>query len=95
MMGSKDFVSSVSFKLKIENNDFVSFNGQSITFRLSGKEVLSFQMTKTIIKARYYPQYKTESETQISKDNTPTNLPSKLQNFKQNFLSGKGFVVYR
>ena len=35
MMESKDVISSISFKLKIENNELVSFNGQSITFRLS------------------------------------------------------------
>ena len=38
-METKDFVSSISFKLKNENGDLVSFNGQSITFRLSIKEV--------------------------------------------------------
>ena len=39
MMESKDFVSSISFKLKMEDNDLVSFNGQRITFRLSIKEI--------------------------------------------------------
>ena len=39
MMNTKDFVSSINFKLKNENDNFVSFNGQSITFRLSIKEV--------------------------------------------------------
>ena len=39
MMNTKDFFSSNNFKLKNENDDFVSFNGQSITFRLSIKEV--------------------------------------------------------
>ena len=39
MMNTKDFVSSINFKLKNENDVFVSFNGQSITFRLSNKEV--------------------------------------------------------
>ena len=39
MMNTKDFISSINFKLKNENNDFVSFNGQSITFRLSIKEI--------------------------------------------------------
>ena len=34
MMQSKDIVSSICFKLKTENNQLVSFNGQSITFRL-------------------------------------------------------------
>ena len=39
MMESKDFISSICFKLKNENNELVSFNGQSITFRLSIKEI--------------------------------------------------------
>ena len=34
MIESKDIISSISFKLKIENNELVSFSGQSITFRL-------------------------------------------------------------
>ena len=39
MMESKDVISSICFKLKNENGDLVSFNGQSITFRLSIKEI--------------------------------------------------------
>ena len=39
MMESKDFISSVNFKLRNENGNLVSFNGQSVTFRLSIKEV--------------------------------------------------------
>ena len=39
MMETKDFISSMSFKLKNENKELVSFNGQSLTFRLSIKEV--------------------------------------------------------
>ena len=39
MLESKDVISSISFKLKNENNELVSFNGQSITFRLSIKEI--------------------------------------------------------
>ena len=39
MMESKDVISSICFKLKNENNQLVSFNGQSITFRLSIKEI--------------------------------------------------------
>ena len=35
MMQSKDIITSICFKLKNENNQVVSFNGQSITFRLS------------------------------------------------------------
>ena len=38
MLESKDVVSSVCFKLKNENNQLVSFNGQSVAFRLSIKE---------------------------------------------------------
>ena len=39
MMDSKDIISSICFKLKNENNQLVSFNGQSVTFRLSIKEI--------------------------------------------------------
>ena len=39
MMESKDIFSSICFKLKYENDQIVSFNGQSITFRLSIKEI--------------------------------------------------------
>ena len=39
MMESKDIISSICFKLKIENGNLVSFNGQSVTFRLSIKEI--------------------------------------------------------
>ena len=39
MMESKDVISSICFKLKNENGDLVSFNGQSVTFRLSIKEI--------------------------------------------------------
>ena len=39
MMESKDIISCICFKLKNENNQLVSFNGQSITFRLSIKEI--------------------------------------------------------
>ena len=39
MMESKDNISSICFKLKNENNQLVSFNGQSVTFRLSMKEI--------------------------------------------------------
>ena len=39
MMESKDIISSICFKLKNENGNLVSFNGQSITFRLSIKEL--------------------------------------------------------
>ena len=39
MMESKDIISSISFKLKNEDGDLVSFNGQSLSFRLSIKEI--------------------------------------------------------
>ena len=39
MMQNKDLISNISFKLRNENGEIVSFNGQSITFRLSIKEV--------------------------------------------------------
>ena len=39
MMESKDIVSSICFKLENENNQLVSFNGQSVIFRLSIKEI--------------------------------------------------------
>ena len=38
MMESKDNILSTCFKLKNENGILVSFNGQSVTFRLSSKE---------------------------------------------------------
>ena len=39
MMESKDVFSNICFILKNENGNSVSFNGQSITFRLSIKEI--------------------------------------------------------
>ena len=39
MMESKDVISSVNFKLKNENGNLVSFNGQSVNFILSIKEI--------------------------------------------------------
>ena len=39
MMERQDIISSICFKLKNENNPLVSFNGQSITFRLSIKVI--------------------------------------------------------
>ena len=38
-MQPKDVISSICFKLKNENDQIVSFNGQGITFRLSIKEI--------------------------------------------------------
>ena len=42
MLDTKAFISSINFKLKNENNELVSFNGQSNTFMLSIKEVQFF-----------------------------------------------------
>ena len=39
MLETKDFISSINFKLKNENGELVSFNGQSVSFRLSIKEI--------------------------------------------------------
>ena len=39
MMDSKDIKKSISLKLRNENGEKVSFNGQSITFQLSIKEI--------------------------------------------------------
>ena len=39
VMESKDVISSISFRLKNENIELVPFNGQSISFRLSIKEI--------------------------------------------------------
>ena len=39
MMESEDIISSISFKLKNEDGDLVSFNGQSLSFRLSITEI--------------------------------------------------------
>ena len=39
MMESTDIISSICFKLKNENNELVSFNVLSVTFRLSVKEI--------------------------------------------------------
>ena len=39
MMETKDVVSSISLKLENESNELVSFNGQSVTFILSIKEI--------------------------------------------------------
>ena len=39
MMESKDIISSICFQLKVEDGNLVSFNGQSVTFRISIKEI--------------------------------------------------------
>ena len=44
MMESKDIISGICFKLRNKNRQLVSFNGQSITFRLSIKEIYIFNI---------------------------------------------------
>ena len=39
MINKYDFISNISFKLKNENGELVSLNGQSIIFRLPIKDV--------------------------------------------------------
>ena len=51
MMESKDIISSIRFKLKNEIVISVSFNGQSVTFRLSIKK---FQFIDTYNYICYY-----------------------------------------
>ena len=38
-MESEGFISGINFRLRNENGNLVSFNGQSVTFRLSIKEI--------------------------------------------------------
>ena len=52
-------------------------------------------MPKTLNKTRHNPRYKVKLQSQSLKDNTPSNLLQKLQNFKQKLLSGNSFVVYK
>ena len=52
-------------------------------------------MTKTLNKSRYKPKYKIKFQTQKIKDYNSTNLPQNSQIFKNNLLSGYGFIVYR
>ena len=42
ILEAKVVISSIFFKLKNENNELVSFNGQSISFRLSIKKFLTY-----------------------------------------------------
>ena len=46
-------------------------------------------------KSRYNPIYKIKLQNQKPKDNKSTNLPPKLQSFKDKLLSGNGFIVYK
>ena len=39
MMNTSDLISNFNFELKNEHDELVSFNGQSIVFRISIKEV--------------------------------------------------------
>ena len=46
-------------------------------------------------KSKYNPKYKTKLQNQIPKDNKSPNLPPNLQSFKDKFISGNGFFVFR
>ena len=50
-------------------------------------------MTNTLIKSRYNPTQKIKSEKKPKLD-CAINLPSNLQSFKLNSLSGNGFIFY-
>ena len=51
-------------------------------------------MPKTLIKSRLQSnKHKPKIKQEIN--NTKSNLPPKLQLFKQKLLSGNGFVVYK
>ena len=95
MMESKDIISNISFKIENEKNQLVSFNAQSITFRLSIKEIkiLTLKMSGTIKKSKLHPN-KHRPKTEQELNNTKSNLPPNLQSFKQKLLSGNGFVEY-
>ena len=51
-------------------------------------------MPKTLIKSRL-PSNKHKPKIQQELNNTKSNLPPKLQSFKQKLLSGNGFLEYR
>ena len=50
-------------------------------------------MPKTLIKPGYNPKNKTKSNTEKLKVDLSSTLLSNIQNYKQNFLSGKGFII--
>ena len=94
MMESKDVISSNCFKLKNENNQLISFNGQNITFRLSNKEIYFIYLPKTLKKSRLNSnKHKPKIKEQFKK--TKSNLPPNLQTFKQKLISGNGFNTYK
>ena len=47
LMKRNDIMSTICFELRTEDNNFVSFNGQSITFRLSIKEMDTYYYMST------------------------------------------------
>ena len=51
-------------------------------------------MPRTIVKSRLYSdKHKPKIKQEIN--NTKSNLPPHFQSFKQNLLSGSGFVEYK
>ena len=51
-------------------------------------------MPRTLIKSRLHSN-KHKPEIKQEPNNTKSNLPPKLQYFKQNLLSGNGFNIYK
>ena len=84
MMEAKDSISTICFILKHENNQLVSFNGQSITFRLSIKESSFIKMPKTLIKSRLHSNIK-KLKYEPELNNTKSNFPQNPQTYKKIF----------
>ena len=51
-------------------------------------------MPKTLIKSRLHSN-KQKPKIKQEMNNTKSNLPPHLQIFKQKFLSGNGFIIYK
>ena len=66
------------FKLRNENGDIVSFNGQSMSFRLSIGEVSFFYISMTTIRSRLQTQFK--PKTQNNKPERQTKKPPMTPN---------------
>ena len=83
MIENKDFLSSISFIFKNENNEIVTFNGQSITFRLSVKRIffLSNKCQKYLKKSRLQLN-RIRQKPNHKLENIQSQLPPILQNFK-------------
>ena len=91
---TKNFTSIFSYELKNIEGKLVSFNGQSISFRLSSEEVYFFQMPMTLMKSRYQTQFKPKTQKiKLEKEVNTFSLPPSLHLFKLKILSRNGFIV--